>query len=289
MAYPDAALLYFVPYGANFGDELNVLICKRLVEREGIQIRIVYVNTANEQPPTQVGKRFSFLGSILHHEALSGADVLGTGANPTYNHNVRQGRVLATRGPRTTAFLRTHMGYSGPNPIHGDPALLIPLLFPEWVAEPDQKPDGVGLIPHFNDIPHCRAHADRLASADIEMCFPNQPASKVIAFIRRKKTILSSSLHGLIAAEVLGKEARWLEYPGSKKSEGRFKYLDYYESTGRHHVTPSTRESEALAAQVPASSYDPLPLYRLVRDYLVRAHADGPPARPASPSARRSS
>ena len=259
------ALLYFIPYQANFGDELNVLLTKRMLELENIPRQVTFVNTAIQTAP-EGALKFALLGSILHHTALVGADIIGIGVNPHYSHLGEPGRVLATRGPLTTRYLRDHLGLTGPDPVHGDPALLIPRLFPEWLEKVDGG--GVGLIPHFNDIGHIDKYTDMLRREGVEVCKPNQSAPTVIDFIRRKDTIVSSSLHGIIVSEMLGKTAKWVQYEGSAKSEGWFKYRDYYECTGRANVRPSNTVAEALATVLPGPQYDSAPLYSLLRAYL---------------------
>ena len=92
------------------------------------------------------------------------------------------------------------------------------------------------------------------------------------------KLVLSSSLHGIVFAEAFGVPARWVELPGSKKSEKGFKYHDYYSGTRGRAVlgdesggtfnasfgpAKSIHEGLRLGGAPPIpSTYDATPLYR---------------------------
>ena len=81
----------------------------------------------------------------------------------------------------------------------------------------------------------------------------------VINQIRASKKIISSSLHGIIVAEMLNKEAVWLQLPASKKSETDAKYQDYYQSTKRYDVIPAKTLEDAMKITKP--NYDDTRLY----------------------------
>ena len=50
----------------------------------------------------------------------------------------------------------------------------------------------------------------------------------MVVWVLGCELVLSSSLHGVIFAEAFGVPARWVQRPGSTRSESWFKYVDYY-------------------------------------------------------------
>ena len=73
------------------------------------------------------------LGSIFH-QATNGSTIWGTGINPIWQRPRMQVRCLdirAVRGPLTKRYIRDTLGLAVPD-IYGDPALLMPQLFPEF-------------------------------------------------------------------------------------------------------------------------------------------------------------
>lgn len=250
-------LLYFLPYGTNFGDELNLIIIRKITENNS-QVQVNFVNmNSNKQcliyPDTKI---FSFIGSIMHMLPPN-IDIIGTGVNDKYNVSFKKFKnILALRGPLTHNYL-IKKGFNIPdNVIYGDPALLIPRLFPEWLDNKNSK--GIGLIPHFNDIEYVKKC--EIEYEEIEIMYPNNPASVVIDFIRSKEFIISSSLHGIIVSEMLNKKVKWILLEGSMKSEGTFKYLDYFESTGRKNIQ--------IGEVLPPPVYNSDKLFNLVKNYL---------------------
>jgi pyruvyltransferase len=163
------------------------------------------------------------LGSILH-EAKSGDVVWGSGAIRDEYLELSNVRILALRGPRTLKIAKEPSGVA-----LGDPAILMPHIYRP--VEIDRME--IGIIPHYVDkLPDgnlgrnvrlidvteldWRRTIDQIASCDI---------------------ILSSSLHGLIVAEAYGIPSVWVRLSNRVVGQG-FKFLDYYESTGREGINP---------------------------------------------------
>jgi pyruvyltransferase len=214
-------LFYWNAYGNNFGDAIGPEIVREMAGRN--------IGTVDGN---KVGRKRYFernlfaLGSIFHM-VKNGDVVWGTGVNPRY-HNPNKLDSLdirAVRGPLTRDYLRERYDLDCPE-IYGDPALLLPKLFPGFKRNPRRH---YGIIPHFIDIEY-------IASIDEEnVILPNQNWKRVISLIVECELVISSSLHGLIVAEAFGVPTRWLhnqELPGNK-TEGTFKYNDYYASTSR--------------------------------------------------------
>lgn len=263
-------LLYFTPYKMNFGDELNTMIANRLMELFDVKMNFVDLSIKKWRKRTVEGKKFSFIGSIMHH-LPDGVDVIGTGVNPLLSSNVNHDNIkftiLGLRGELSKNFMKER-GFDVSNVVLGDPALLIPRLFPEWSTAPPGT--GVGFIPHFNDIKECNKKMKTYRDLDIEVCYPNQRASDVIEFILSKKVIISSSLHGIIVAEMLNRDTRWVIMDGSSQSEGEFKYHDYFSATGRANVPIARNVPEALSGSYSLQKYiyDDAPLFKLLSRYF---------------------
>ena len=262
-------LLHFIPYNKNFGDELNVHLINRLVKILNLNIKINFINLSQTQIYDKTLKTFSFLGSIMH-SLPPNVDVIGTGVNPNYNNICNSLNIISLRGELSKNYLIKEHGYKIGDIVFGDPALLIPRLFPEWLEPlPMYNNCEIGLIPHFNDIPHVKEYINTFNNLNIEICYPNQDALTVINFIRTKKTIISSSLHGIIVAEMLNKNVKWIMYDASLASEGEHKYLEYFNSTGRYNIKYSTQISEALISTLPKPTYNDSKLFNLIKKYFT--------------------
>ena len=115
----------------------------------------------------------------------------------------------------------------------GDPALLLPYVFPEcqWQPKPSRK---ICLILHNNDKEYMdNANFDDRTQFPAELDKTNIWNSTLdyhtmLERILECHLVVSSSLHGIIVAEAFGIPARWVKLKGSAKSEGQYKYCDYY-------------------------------------------------------------
>ena len=123
-----------------------------------LDIYINFINLATTQKYDKTLKTFSFLGSIMHL-LPSNIDVIGTGVNPNYNNISPSLNIISLRGELSKNYLINEKNYKIGNIILGDPALLIPRLFSEWVEPlPICNNCEIGFIPHFNDIEHYYAY-----------------------------------------------------------------------------------------------------------------------------------
>lgn len=278
---PRTNLLFYIPYDANFGDELNVLLAKRLIETHGIRLKCISLRDKKwHKHKLRNARTMSFLGSIMHLlPETEPIDIIGTGVNPLKDHNNLLNnpsiKVLALRGELSKSFMEQR-GFDTTRVVLGDPALLIPRLYPEWLNP--YPGSGTVFIPHYNDIEATKNKEDNYKRQGIEVCYPNQRATDVINVIMKKKTIVSSSLHGIIVAEMLQKDTRWLMLHGSIDSESEFKYRDYFSVTGR----PSTQRfarclAEALSPdyKLPPCVYDDTELFNLVQEYFLSPIEEG--------------
>lgn len=267
-------LLFYIPYDANFGDELNVLLAKRLIETYGIRLKCINLrNKKWHKHKLKNSRSMSFLGSIMHLlPDTEPIDIIGTGVNPLKDHtNLSNSfhKVLALRGELSKTFMEQR-GFDTSRVVLGDPALLIPRLYPEWLSP--YPGSGTVFIPHYNDIEATRRKEQMYKEQGVDVCYPNQRATDVINVIMKKKTVVSSSLHGIIVAEMLRKDTRWVMLPGSTYSESEFKYRDYFSVTGRPSLQRFAKSlTEALSPEykLPPCVYDDTELFNLVQEYFM--------------------
>jgi pyruvyltransferase len=226
----DPGLYHWSPSASeeNFGDRLSPVIVSRILGRE--------VRRAGAEE----GPKLLAIGSILHF-AAAGDTIWGSGVNgkcleDTY-YQFDSLDVRAVRGPLTREFL-IRRGIACPE-IFGDPALLLSHLYPEFVPSGEEE---YGLVPHLHDR--------QLLKDQPRQIHPTEPWRTIIAKILRCRLVISSSLHGIIAAESLGIPARLLKV---SMTEPYFKYEDYYLGSGRatFRAARSVEEARTLGGEPP--------------------------------------
>lgn len=221
----------------NFGDLLGPHIVRWAASRRG-------VGKSHAADST----RLLSIGSILHF-AQDNDVVWGTGRNGKIEdteHRFRELRVRAIRGPLTAEFLQKR-GIASPA-IFGDPGLLTPLAFPDLANTP--KVHDLTIVPNLNDLASATQDHGRGQVLD-----PRSPLRSCLRRIAASRTVVGSSLHGVIVAEALGIPASFIR----STTEQEFKYQDYLAGTGRYDVkiAQSVREARELAGQDPLGSWNP--------------------------------
>ncbi len=226
--------------GTNFGDELSLAIVERICGK-------------NITRAKKSDTKLLAIGSIIQF-AKNGDVVWGAGMNgkelPRKFHFKKLNRlekkklrrrytfsdldVRAVRGPLTRQLL-LDLGIQVPE-IYGDPALLLPILFPEIEVPLDPELEYIA-IPHISEV--------QLFSNQYNVVFPTDPWEEIVDKIIRSRFVISSSLHGIIVAEAFGIPACFLRVTSN---EPDFKYLDYYLGTGRdrHSFKAARSIEEAL-------------------------------------------
>ncbi len=228
----------------NFGDYLSVKIVERILDSPVA----IYKKT---KVPKQ---KLLALGSLLYF-ANSGDVLWGTGSNHKQtnktDYNFTNLDVRAVRGPLTRAFIYDNFGIECPE-IYGDPALLLPYLFPEFKKKKSPKYPFI-FIPHIYE-----RHLFSKDDGD-HIVFPTEPWNEVIEKILDSEFVISSSLHGIIVAEAYGIPARYVRL---SEKEPLFKYQDYYFATGRTDFNFATSIEEAIEMMgEPSIQFDPERLY----------------------------
>jgi len=230
----------------NFGDLLGPIIVHRILE-----------NRSLTNPPTE--QRLLTVGSILHM-ARTDDVVWGSGRNGKIgeeHHQFEDLDVRSVRGPLTAQWLDSR-GITAPRTF-GDPAILIPQLFPE-LATPQRVPSGpITFVPNLNDVdfgtlPDGVDHLD-----------PRGNPFTIMRRLARSRFVIASSLHAIIIAEAFGVEARLVR----TVKEPEFKYADHYLGTGRpdFHMADTVTQALRLGGE-PPMQLDPAPLLAAFPDDL---------------------
>lgn len=205
--------------GQNFGDYLSFVIVGKILRRK------------NLVPKDE--RRLLAIGSILHF-AKDGDVIWGSGVNGKINpekHKFKELDIRMLRGPKTKAFLESRDIFIKTD-CFGEPGLLLPTLFPEFKPEPVEGK--ITIIPNLNEIDVCKKHVPK----NMNFVSPMTYWRKVILEILSSELVLTSSLHGIVVAEVFNIPVRFMKPIGG---ETLFKYQDYYLATGRElKETPST-------------------------------------------------
>jgi pyruvyltransferase len=207
----------------NVGDDLSPIVVQRILETRGSR----FEDMTDEH-------RLLAIGSILHL-ARDGDTVWGSGVNgkiDTDKYGFTSLDVRAVRGPLTRQFLLDR-GIACPA-IYGDPALLVPLLFPEFGLRPRHRQRYI-VVPHL--------HETALFAPGPEILYPTHHWRDFIMKIVAADFVISSSLHGIILAEAFGIPARLLRLTGH---EPMLKYQDYYCGTGRDSFVPAASVEAAI-------------------------------------------
>lgn len=205
--------LHRLPFGrrvSNFGDLLGPEIVRNLVGDRGLSI------AAKDRKE----RRLLTVGSIMSM-ARDGDVIWGTGVNGKVSdraHAFDALDVRAVRGPLTRAWLERR-GVDTPA-VFGDPALLVPVLWPALLEQVDKNIKTV-IVPNFHDF--ARYTGVRGVVSPIGRTWD------VVRRIASAERVAASSLHGLIIAEALRIPAVLLR----SNVEPLFKYDDYFRGTGR--------------------------------------------------------
>jgi pyruvyltransferase len=196
-------------------------------------------------------------GSVLA-SARPGDEVWGSGILIPERFDGRGIRFLAVRGPRTRALIDGDVPHR-----YGDPATLLPLFYR---PPPSDRQYEVGVVLHYRDT-DLELPADG-SVLSIDVTDPDWQAT--VTKINQCDIVVSSSLHGVIVAEAYGVPAVLLR-AGDDLKGGMFKFLDYYESTGRE-ARPRDRKL-GLARLVDLAEFPPQfghrPLLEAAKDALL--------------------
>jgi len=190
----------------NFGDILTPYI-------------LDHFNIKHEMVSTVEHANAMSIGSIIHR-ATENMIVLGSGAMHSKHLLNSNADYRFVRGPLTRQRI-IESGGSCPK-IYGDPALLLPLFCNESKKEYD-----VGIVPHYVDYDEIKKKYPQYKIINLTNPNPLEVAKE----ITKCRSIISTSLHGIIAAHAYGIPASWLMYSNKLKGNN-IKFRDYFASVG---------------------------------------------------------
>lgn len=250
--------LYWSSSKPNFGDALSPLICARVSGRE-----VVWA------PPGRCD--VVALGSLMQrfkeHWWTRRVHVWGTGYIAQPAAHASRHHYHAVRGRLTQAAIS---GLKQEVAL-GDPGLLAHLLVEDSPTPP--KRCRVLVIPHYKDKGHA-ALADlaaRVPGVDVADIFA--PVATTLEQIRAAEVVLSSAMHGLIAADSLGVPNAWLKLSDAVRG-GDFKFNDYYSVFGLA-ATPLTLSESLLRDPSAVAGAYLRPGLADIQERLMRSFPDG--------------
>lgn len=203
---------YWDPDTKNFGDVLTPVILRHL----GHDLERV--------DRGEHGKVLA-IGSVMN--ALRPGDVVwGTGVQHDRRYQAPTATFLAVRGPITRSCID---GVSVPQ-VYGDPALLLPEVYNPTEIEVANK---LGIMPHFVDATPARKRYPDALYIDVRGGW-----RRVIRQMKACERIITTSLHGVIAADAYGIPVTWHGSYTDALVSTNLKFQDYYLGTGRPCLTP---------------------------------------------------
>lgn len=233
----------------NLGDCLAPVIYSWMLKNKGLSADEKMQNTIH----------LTTVGSILGIEKYPfDAVVWGSGIHKLecistltrYNY-IKKMDIRAVRGP-VTQYILKYCGYDCPE-IYGDPAILMPLIYPHS----DRCTDGkISLVRHFKST-------DTYLPKDInKIDIKTTDYKYFIDEICSSKKVISSSLHGIILAESYGVPAIFFQ---DNMDRELLKFYDWYYSTGRKNIKIAYSLEEAIEMEAM-----PLPELSRMRNDLIK-------------------
>jgi len=192
------------PRPGNFGDILSPLI----LGHYGYHVEHSGVKNANYLCVGSIAK----LASKRH-------TVLGSGIMSKTNKINPKADWKWVRGPITRDIV---VSQGGNHPeVLGDPALLLPRI----ISPKEKKEYKIGIIPHYVDYDYVKETYPQFKVINLL----NNDLDGVVKQITDCEKIISSSLHGIIAAHAYKIPAAWVKFSDKLAGDGT-KFFDYYAS-----------------------------------------------------------
>ena len=200
----------------NIGDTLTPIIVEHFTGQ-----KVECVDRKTHGKLLAVG---SIMSALTYRDVVWGAGVMReTDKFPL----AKYAKFLAVRGKLSEKILGVEVG------VYGDPALLLPLIYNPKI----EKKYDVGYIPHYVDTPFFPGIINVMDNPKYQIIDVLKPWKEFIDKVLECKTIVSSSLHGVIIAEAYGIPAKWEVYSNKVIGNG-FKFRDYLTGTGREEQGP---------------------------------------------------
>ena len=230
--------LYYVKKTTNFGDAINPYIFQKVL---GLNISFEKYYNANIfgigsilQKAFILNKDNNFFGNLWRNKnkyiqnyknknkklVIYGSGFIDDFSNQI--HQFKNNNYLALRGKKSLSIINKLPGGLEYNPVLGDPGLLVDRLIHKSFV----KKYEIGFIPHYIDQ---HLFESKLIRSNSKIKFINilDNPMDILYQISSCETIISSALHGLIAADSLGIPNRWIKLSDNLMG-GDFKFHDYY-------------------------------------------------------------
>jgi hypothetical protein len=159
-------------------------------------------------------------GSILN-QARNNSIIWGSGIMFQNDKFSKPKQIISVRGPLSRQRC-IELGYECPE-VYGDIGLILPYFYNPVI----NKKYKIGLIPHYIDYDLCKKIFKN--TQGIKIIDITNPVEMVIRELLECKMILSSSLHGIIAAHAYNIKCIWVRF-SDKIAGGYTKFRDYYGS-----------------------------------------------------------
>ena len=231
----------------NFGDELNPILLERL-----LNLRAEWAPAARCDLLAigSVLDKFCFYRPThaLHRQRWIPRQRIVWGSGfMMEDSRLRRGawNIAATRGPLSRERVPAQRGEIA----MGDPGLLVARMMEKRPA----KTAALGLVAHYVDQGDERLRDFIDAAPHRRLINVMAHPDDVLEQIAGCDAILSSSLHGLIAADALGVPNGWLTLSGKVRG-GDFKFRDYWAGIGKPAMQPVTLADAGRALPDPADA-----------------------------------
>lgn len=223
----------------NFGDALTPYLIEKITGYPAVW-------TQESDKP-----KYLVTGSLLNYPDIESCIVWGTGIAFSDTHIKKPLAIHAVRGPISRQLV-LKSGHDCPD-VYGDPGLLLPRYYK---GNPSTNRFKLGVIPHIVDMGVAQERFD--GAQDYQIIDLNSGIENVVDRILECDVLISSSLHGIIAAHAYGKSCLWVRFSDYIIGDGT-KFNDYLLSVGHKTYTPvdlsfSRADVEKLIMQVPINN-----------------------------------
>lgn len=189
----------------NVGDLLTSYIIEKLSNT-----KCIYALPNSDTP------KYMVIGTILNWD-IKNTITWGTGIGNRYDY-IQSKPIKSVRGNISLTRMR-ECGISTEGVSVGDPALILPFIYKKTV----EKTTDVAIIPHYVDL----EYVIKKYSDTYKIINPLDTVENVIDQILECKSIISSSLHGLVISEAYSIPTQWVKFSDNLGGDGT-KFLDHY-------------------------------------------------------------
>jgi len=204
----------------NWGDDVNVDIYKSITGKDPIKMHVL-----DKSPIEHIMMVGSILSFANEHSVVWGAGFM-------HKQSTMMGmpkKITAVRGPLTLKRLQ-ELGFDG-KVVFGDPTLFIGIYFEFYEGPSVEEEYKYGVIPHYIDRKLIEGWPEDISFIDIQQ----RDFLKLFEQVRKCEKIITSSLHGLILADIFDKPALWVKLSNNLAGDD-MKFHDYFASIGRKDV-----------------------------------------------------